>query len=69
MALVTVRATKLGYYDLKRKREGEVFQVEESQVSKQWMELVSPKKSVKKQKEEPKVEELEEASETSEEVI
>lgn len=54
-----VRATKLGYYDLKRKKEGEVFVIKsEKHFSKEWMEPVdgqAPKVKQKEQKQKPKV--------------
>lgn len=54
-----VRATKLGYYNLKRKKEGEVFSIKsEKEFSKSWMEPVdghAPKLKAKEQKQKPKV--------------
>lgn len=38
---VKVRATQLGYYDHARRREGDVFVIEEKDFSKTWMEKVS----------------------------
>lgn len=36
-----VRATRLGFYDLKRRREGDVFSIEnERQFSEKWMARV-----------------------------
>jgi hypothetical protein len=37
-----VRATRLGFWGKKRVYEGEVFDVEEKQFSKRWMEKVVP---------------------------
>lgn len=40
-----VRATKLGYYDLKRKKEGEVFVIKDaSHFSDKWMESLAEAK-------------------------
>lgn len=37
-----VRAVKLGYYDLKRRYEGDIFELlDEKDFSKRWMEKVS----------------------------
>lgn len=36
-----VRATRMGYYDHARRREGDVFIVEEADFSSTWMEKVS----------------------------
>jgi hypothetical protein len=38
---IKVRATQMGYFDLKRRREGDVFYIRSaSQFSKRWMEIV-----------------------------
>lgn len=54
-----VRATKLGYYDLKRRREGDEFVLKsEKAFSKKWMEPVDgqmPKQKSKEQKTKNKV--------------
>jgi len=38
---IKVRAIRMGYYDLKRRRENDVFIVDESAFSATWMERVS----------------------------
>jgi hypothetical protein len=61
-----VRATKLGYYNHRRRRENEIFELtDEKQFSNRWMERLDdkPAKASKPAKEEPK------AQEPSEEVI
>lgn len=55
-----VRAKKLGYYGLRRRQEGEVFELKDEKFfSETWMEKLESKKKSKpaKKKEEPKVEE------------
>jgi hypothetical protein len=37
---IKVRATRMGYYDLIRRREGDVFACLESEFSENWMERV-----------------------------
>lgn len=50
MAALVVRATRMGWYGLRRRREGEEFEIEdEQQFSKNWMVWVkgpSPKVAV-----------------------
>lgn len=56
-----VKATKMGYYDLKRKREGVEFEiVSENEFSPRWMEKVEeaqPKKQKPKPSSENQVQE------------
>lgn len=61
-----VRATRLGYYNHRRRREGDIFELlDENQFSKVWMERLDGEtpKVKKSKKEEP------EAQSPSEEVI
>lgn len=40
---IKVRATQTGYYDLKRRREGDVFFIEnQREFSRRWMEIADP---------------------------
>lgn len=69
-----VRATQLGYYDHRRRREGDVFHLfKEEDFSAKWMELLeeaAPKKKKAKKKASKKVEvEAEEEVSSDSEVI
>lgn len=45
---IKVRATQLGFYKGRRYRPGAEFEVDrKEQVSKKWMQVISPSKSVK----------------------
>ncbi len=47
-ARIKVIATKLGYYDLRRRREGDVFFIKnESEFSHKWMERAEPSTPLK----------------------
>jgi len=57
MAKIKVKVTKLGYYDLKRRRPGEILTIDEKLFSKNWMvkvtdEQVKSSKAAKVQQEE-----------------
>lgn len=39
--MMKVRATRLGYYGDKRRREGVVFAIDEKDFSRKWMEKIS----------------------------
>lgn len=62
-----VRATRLGYYNHRRRREGDIFEItDEKAFSNKWMEAVDgkPEKSKPSKKSAPPV-----TQESSEEVI
>lgn len=40
MAMISVKATRMGYYGLQRRREGDRFEVEEELFSSTWMKRV-----------------------------
>jgi hypothetical protein len=61
-----VRATQMGYYDLKRRREGDVFEIKtEKEFSSKWMEKLDSKSArSRKPKEEVESDDLADASES-----
>ena len=61
-----VRATQMGYYDLKRRREGDVFEIKtEKEFSKKWMEKLDSKSSrSRRPKDEVESDDLADASES-----
>lgn len=52
--MIKVKATKLGYYDLKRRKEGDVFMVEEKAFSYNWMQKMGSQPSYEEDDEAPR---------------